>query len=293
MKSAKKSKSSDPILVIAASGKTGRRVADLLEAGGHATRRGSRSAVGVGAQTRFDWDQPETWEPALRGARAAYVVYSPDLAVPAAPNAIERFVQVAKDCGVRRLVLLSGRGEEEAQRCEGIVRASGLETTVVRASWFAQNFDEGAFHQPVLSGVVALPAGDVLEPFVDIDDIAEVALAALTEDGHDGEIYEITGPCLMRFADAVDEIAQASGRELRYVQITREDFVAGLREAGLPGGQIELLDFLFTTVLDGRNASLGDGVERALGRPARDFRDFARAAAARDAWAAPAAGGAN
>lgn len=270
---------SRPILVIAASGKTGRRVADRLEAGGHPVRRGSRSAA-----IPFDWDAPSTWAPALAGVRAAYVVYSPDLAVPAAPGAIERFVALAVELGVERLVLLSGRGEEEAQRCEEIVRASGLETTVVRASWFAQNFDEGAFQPLVLEGTVALPAGDVREPFIDIDDIAEVAVAALTEGGHDGEIYEVTGPQLLTFAEAVDAIASASGRDVRYERIPREAFVEGLEQLGLPSAQVGLLDYLFTTVLDGRNARLGDGVERALGRPARDFGSWARAAAARGAW---------
>jgi uncharacterized protein YbjT (DUF2867 family) len=185
---------------------------------------------------------------------------------------------------VRRLVLLSGRGEEEAQRCERIVCASGLEWTVVRASWFAQNFDEGAFLEPVLAGELALPAGDVLEPFIDIDDIAEIVTLALTEDRHVGEIYEVTGPRLMSFAEAAAEIAAASGRELGYVTIPRDAFVSGLEQAGMPRPQIELLDYLFTTVLDGRNAHVTSDVERALGRPARDFRDYARAAADTGVW---------
>ena len=188
---------------------------------------------------------------------------------------------------VRRIVLLSGRGEAEAQRCERIVQSSGVPTTVVRASWFAQNFDEGAFRDAVLAGEVALPAGDVLEPFVDIDDIAEVAVAALTEDGHAGEVYEVTGPRLLTFADAVAVIADATGREIRYTTIPREAFQEGLQHAGLPAQQIDLLDYLFTTVLDGRNAHTSDGIERALGRPARDFADYARAAASRGAWDLP------
>lgn len=273
-----------PTLVIAATGKTGLRVADRLEALGRPVRRGSRSG-----DVRFDWDDRSTWAPALDGVASAYVVYSPDLAVPAAPDAITEFTRLAVELGVERLVLLSGRGEEEAQRCERIVQESGLEWTVVRASWFAQNFDEGAFHELVLGGEVALPAGDVREPFIDVDDIAEVAVAALTEDGHSGEVYEVTGPRLMTFADAIAEIADATGRDLRYVTIPNEAFTAGLAEAGLPAPQIELLDYLFTTVLDGRNESVTDGVERALGRPARDFRDYARAVSATGAWNVPTA----
>ncbi len=272
-----------PTLVLAATGKTGRRVADRLEAAGRPVRRGSRSGA-----TRFDWDDRTTWGPALDGVGAAYIVYSPDLAVPAAPADIEAFVELAKAKGVRRLVLLSGRGEEEAQRCEGIVQASGLEWTVVRASWFAQNFDEGAFHDYVLAGDVALPAGDVAEPFIDIDDIAEVAVRALTEDGHVGEVYEVTGPRLMTFAEAVAEIAAASGRDVRFTTIPVEAFREGLAHAGLPEDVIGLLEYLFTTVLDGRNAHVTDGVERALGRPAKDFRDYAREVAATGAWNAAA-----
>lgn len=271
-----------PVLVIGATGKTGRRVADRLEAEGHPVRRGSRS--GASPSEAFDWDDRATWSAALAGVRAAYVVYSPDLAVPAAPDAIGALTELAKTLGVRRLVLLSGRGEEEAQRCERIVQGSGLEWTIVRASWFAQNFDEGAFRDLVLAGEVALPADDVREPFIDIDDIAEVAARALIEDGHVGEVYEVTGPRLMTFADAVAEIAAASGHDVRYATIPRDAFQAGLARAGLPSDAIELLDYLFTTVLDGRNAHTSDGVLRALGRPARDFREYARAAAARGAW---------
>lgn len=275
-----------PTLVLAASGKTGRRVADRLEADGRPVRRASRSGA-TPAET-FDWDDRATWGPALEGAGAAYVVYTPDLAVPAAPEAITAFCELARAKGLRRLVLLSGRGEEEARRCERIVEAAGLEWTVVRASWFMQNFDEGAFAELVLAGELALPAGDVREPFVDADDVADVAVAALTGDDLVGQVVEVTGPRPMTFAEATREIAAAAGREVRYVTIPREAFRAGLAQAGLPDGQIELLDYLFATVLDGRNERATDGVERALGRPPRDLRDYARAAAARGAWYVPA-----
>lgn len=272
-----------PTLVLAATGKTGRRVADRLEAEGRAVRRASRSGI-----VRFDWNDRSTWDAALDGVAAVYVVYSPDLAVPEAPGAIEAFTELAKAKGVRRLVLLSGRGEAEAQYCEGIVRSSGVEWTIVRASWFAQNFDEGAFREFVLAGELALPAGDVLEPFIDIEDIADIAAAALSTDEHVGQVYEVTGPRLMTFAEAVAEIAAATGREVRYVTISVEAFRAGLAEAGMPAAGIDLLDYLFTTVLDGRNAHRTNDVERALGRPARDFAAYAAKAAASGAWSATA-----
>jgi uncharacterized protein YbjT (DUF2867 family) len=169
-----------PILVIGASGKTGRRVASRLEAAGHVVRRSSRQS-----QHPFDWEKQSTWAPALAGTSAAYITFFPDLAFPGAPEKIKALTDFAAAAGVGRLVLLSGRGETHAQTCEGIVRTCGLDYTLVRASWFAQNFSEGYLHGPVMEGVLAMPAGDVAEPFVDIDDIAEVVVAALTDPRHE------------------------------------------------------------------------------------------------------------
>ena len=193
----------------------------------------------------------------------------------------------AVEHGVRRLVLLSGRGEEEAQRCELIIQLPDIKWTVVRAGWFCQNFSEGPFLEMVLAGEIALPAGDVQEPFVDADDIADVAVAALTEDGHAGQVYELTGPRLLTFAEAVDEIARATGRAIRYVQIPPEAFAAGVAEAGLPEDIAWLLEYLFATVLDGRNEHLVDGVRRALGREPGDFAEYARRTAAAGVWNVP------
>ena len=268
-----------PILVRGASGKTGRRVVERLRARDIPVRLGSRSA-----DPRFDWDDPATWRAVLDGASAAYVSYFPDVAAPGAPEAVGALAAVALEVGVERLVLLSGRGEEEAQRSEAALQRSGAAWTVVRSSWFNQNFSEGHFREPLRAGELALPAGDVGEPFVDAGDIADVAVAALTEDGHTGEVYEVTGPRLLSFAQAVGEIARACGRELRYVPIGSDDFAAGLAQHGVPGDEADLLRYLFGEVLDGRNASLTDGVERALGRPPRDFAEYASEAAARGVW---------
>jgi uncharacterized protein YbjT (DUF2867 family) len=181
-------------------------------------------------------------------------------------------------------VLLSGRGEEEAQQAEQVLRDSGADWTIVRASWFSQNFSESYLLEPVLNGEVVLPAGNVGEPFVDADDIADVAVASLTDDRHVGQLYELTGPRLLTFADAVGEIAKAAGRQIRYVQIPTEEFVTAMAEQGVPKDIIWLLNYLFATVLDGRNAHLADGVQRALGRPPRDFSDYARDTAATGVW---------
>jgi uncharacterized protein YbjT (DUF2867 family) len=269
-----------PILVIGGTGKTGRRVAERLQARGVETRVASRSTTPV-----FDWHQPGTWNAALAGVTAAYITYAPDLAIPGATDAIRQFVTRAKAHGVRRLVLLSGRGEEEAQACERIVQQAGVEWTIVRASWFMQNFSEGEFLGMVLDGAITLPARDVPEPFIDVNDIADVAVAALTEDGHAGEIYEVTGPRLLTFPDLAREIAECVDREVQFVPIPSDAFAGAIAESGAPEDIAWLLNYLFETVLDGRNASLGDGVQRALGREPADFRDFASRIAARGTWA--------
>jgi uncharacterized protein YbjT (DUF2867 family) len=268
-----------PILVLGGTGKTGRRVASILESKGAAVRIGSRSACPA-----FDWNNESGWEACLEDVRAAYITYAPDLAVPGATDAIAAFVEKARRLGVGRLVLLSGRGEAEAQACERIVQQSGLEWTVVRASWFNQNFSEGAFLDMVHAGAITLPAGDTPEPFVDVDDIAEVAAAALTQPGHDGEIYEGTGPRLMTFADIARELSRATGREIQYVDVPHDAFVSEVTASGAPQEVAWMLDYLFSTVLDGRNAHLTDGIQRALGRAPRDFADYARTTAAAGAW---------
>jgi uncharacterized protein YbjT (DUF2867 family) len=267
-----------PILVIGATGKTGRRVAAKLEAKGMPVRRGTRNSP-----TPFDWEAPETWGPALKGVRSAYVTYFPDLAFPGAVEKLETLCEIAEDSGVDHLVLLSGRGEHHARMGEEVVRHSGVDFTLVRAAWFAQNFSEGYLRDPILAGVLPMPGGDIAEPIIDIDDIADVAVAALTEDGHKGELYEVTGPRLMTFADMANELGKAVGRPIRHIPISFKEFHANVAQAGG-----DFVADVFTAIaretLDGRNAHTTDGVERALGRPPRDFAQFAQAAARSGTW---------
>lgn len=266
-------------LVLGGTGKTGRRVAERLQARGIEARIASRSA-----SPSFDWNDRSTWEAALEGVTAAYITYAPDLAIPGATDAIRAFVDRAVAQGVGRLVLLSGRGEKEAQACERVVQEAGVEWTVVRASWFNQNFSEGEFLGMILDGVISLPAADIPEPFVDVNDIADVVVAALTEEGHAYEIYEVTGPRMLTFSELAEEISRATGREVQFVQLPKEEFAAVIAESGAPDDIAWLLNYLFETVLDGRNAYLGDGVQRALGRQPADFADYARRVAARGTW---------
>lgn len=272
-----------PVLVTGATGKTGRRVADRLAARGVAVRAGSRAGT-----PRFDWHDPSSWPAALDGVGAAYLAYAPDLVVPGAVDVIRAFTEAATAAGVDRFVLLAGRGEAEATAAADAVRASGGASTVILASWFDQNFTEGQFLPMVLEGQLVVPAGDTVEPFVDVDDIADVAVAALTDDRHLGRTYDVTGPRLLSFADVASEITAATGRSIEHLDVSAADFRAGAIAAGVPEDEADMITGLFVELFDGRNAHVGSGVEEALGRPATDFSDFARRAAALGAWDVPA-----
>lgn len=267
-----------PILIIGATGKIGRRVASNLAAVGRVVRpAGRRSPL------PFDWRDRSNWAAHFAGVETAFVTYYPDLAAPGAEDDIAALVDVAKATGLKRIVLLSGRGESGAERCESILAQSGLGYTLLRASWFNQNFSEGMLHPGIMAGHIALPAGMRLEPFVDADDIAEVATQALIDDRHNNVLYELTGPRLLTFADAAAEIGAASGLDVAYMPTTPAEFHAGLN-AEMGRDVADLLTALCEEVFDGRNESLADGVQKALGRPPRDFTDFCRQAAQNGAW---------
>jgi uncharacterized protein YbjT (DUF2867 family) len=271
--------SQKPILLIGGNGKTGARVAARLWEAGHRVRIGSRSG-----EPAFSWDEPTGWAEVLDGVRAAYITYYPDLSVPGAAEAVGEFARLAVSMGVTRLVLLSGRGEPEAQHAEETLKASGADWTIVRAAWFSQNFSENFLVEGVNAGIVALPVGAVREPFIDADDIADVVFAALTNSSHVGQLYEVTGPELLTFAEAVETISKALDRPVRYVELTHEEFASHMAGEQLPADIVWLLNELFTVVLDGRNEYLSNGVQRALGRAPRSFEHYAANAVGSGAW---------
>ncbi|MGW8884963.1 NmrA family transcriptional regulator [Streptomyces sp. NPDC055749] len=271
----------ETVLVTSGTGKTGRRVVERLTALGVPVRSGSRSG-GV----PFDWEDESGWEAALRGADAAYVTYYPDLAAPGAAEAMDAFGRIAERSGVRRVVLLSGRGEPQAVVAEEALRAAapGVALTVVRSAFFTQNFSEGALLDGVLGGELVFPGGTTAEPFVDADDLADVVVAALTGDGGAEAVHELTGPRLLTFDEVAAEIAAVTGREMRYVPVSGDEYAAGLVEYGMPGPEAGFLAELFTMLLDGHNAVTTDGVKQALGRDPKDFGTFAREAAEDGVW---------
>ena len=268
-----------PILIIGKNGKTGARVNQRLQTLGYETRAVSRST-----SPAFDWENSDTWRSAIEGTRSAYVTYQPDLAVPNAEVAIKKFMRLAKDVGLEHIVLLSGRGEEGAQRAEEVLKASGLSWNIIRASWFAQNFSESFMLEGILDDELVLPAGDIVEPFIDADDIADVVVAALTETSHRNKLFEVTGPRALTFAQCLDEISEAIGHTVKFTSIPVDAYINALNEQGLPEEMQWLLRELFTVVFDGRNCKVMSGVEEALGRPATDFKSYIHKAIESGVW---------
>jgi len=272
-----------PILIIGKNGKTGARVNQRLLALGYETRALSRSTT-----PSFDWDNSTTWRAAIAGTRAAYITYQPDLAVPQALSAVKKFVDLASAVGLEHIVLLSGRGEAGAQRAERVLMNSGLSWNIVRASWFAQNFSESFMLEGILAGELLLPAGDEVEPFIDIDDIADVAVAALTKPELRNKLFEVTGPRALTFAQCIQEISEALGKPVKYTQLPVDAYIDALKEQGVPQDLQWLLRHLFTEVFDGRNRAPATGVEQALGRPATDFGTYVQKTIESGSWNPPA-----
>jgi uncharacterized protein YbjT (DUF2867 family) len=267
------------ILIIGKNAKTGQRVDRRLQSLGYTTRAVSRST-----SPAFDWEDPNTWSAALEGTESAYVTFYPDLAIPTAEQAIRDFVELAKVSGLRHVVMLSGRGEAGAERAEAVLEASGLDWNIVRANWFMQNFSESFMIEGILSGQLMLPASDIVEPFVDVDDIADVAVAALTRPELRNRLFEVSGPRALTFGQCAAEISEAVGYPVNYTQIPIDDFIQVLRVQGAPDEVIWLIRELFTVVFDGRNSSPTSGVEDALGRPATDFSEYVQKVVATGAW---------
>ncbi|MBP2329463.1 uncharacterized protein YbjT (DUF2867 family) [Kibdelosporangium banguiense] len=265
-------------LVIGGTGKTGRRVVERLTALGHPVRIGA-----LDSEPAFLWEDARTWQAVLDGVDRVYITH-PNITLPGAAQQVEAFSQAAVAAGVQRLVLLSGRGDALAAALEEGVKNSGADWTIVRPSWFSQNFSEGFFLQAVPAGEIALPLPEAREAFIDVDDIADVVVAALTDDRLTGRIYELSGPRLLSFTDVAEELSKATSREITYTPLTVEQFPVTLRESGFPDDFADAFAHGFTDSMDGHNAHLVHGVEEALGRKPKDFSDYARQAAATGVW---------
>ncbi|WP_299251701.1 NmrA family NAD(P)-binding protein [uncultured Aquimarina sp.] len=268
------------ILVIGGNGKTGRRVAENLTQLGHNVR-----VVGRKTNPAFDWENTDTYDTALKDMDRAYIVYYPDLAVPGSRDAISTLTKKALQAGLEKVVLLSGKGETEAEACEEIVANSGLNYTLVRASWFNQNFSEGAFLEFILNGIVALPMPNAEIPFVDVNDIADVVSKVILDDTYNGQTITVTGPQKRTFKEVVEIMAETIDKHIQFVPISIDEFKEGMRKAGLPDSYVWLFGYLFKEVLGNpENQEVSDDVAKVLGRPAIDFETFARETAASGIW---------
>ncbi|MEL6254800.1 MAG: NAD(P)H-binding protein [Bacteroidota bacterium] len=270
----------DKILVIGGTGKTGRKVVEKLQNKGIEVRIGSRSA-----SPSFDWKKPEGWATVLRGIDKVYITFQPDLAVPGAKEAIEQLVSESQKAGIKKLVLLSGKGEREAELCEQIVINSGIGYTIIRASWFSQNFSESFFLDPILAGHVATAQADIQIPFVDTDDISDVAVEVLLTDQHNGQLYELTGARTLNFREVIAEIAKATGREIAFTPVSIEAYGKMLAEAGVPSDYVWLVNYLFAEVIGNPSVSeIKHDIEKVLGRKPKDFSTYVKETAASGVW---------
>lgn len=266
------------ILILGGAGRTGARIHYRLATRAAPTQLASR-------QTGFNWSQPVTWSLAVQGVSAAYVCFSPDLAFSGVPEKMDVLGRLAARAGLERLVLLSGRGEEGARASEAALRAVSVPATVLRCSWFQQNFSEHFLSGPVHRGCPQLPAPDRPEAFLDLNDVADAAVPALMRTAPEDSTYELSGPELMTFTDVAAVLTQACGRNVVLQVVVVPIFVTDLATDGIPAEEGEPHGHLFTEILDGRNASLGDGIEQLLGRPASSFSSYVRAAATSGVWA--------
>ena len=267
------------ILVIGGNGKTGRKVAEGLMRHGKSIRIGSRNE-----NPAFDWEKPETWENALDRIKSVYITYQPDLAVPGARKSIEEFTSLAVKNRLKKMVLLSGKGEKEAELCEEVVKNTGADWTIVRASWFNQNFSESFFLDPIKAGYVALPKAETLIPFVDTNDIAEVAVEALVDEKHNGKTYELTGPRQLTFKKVIEEISDSTGRNINFDSITMDEYKRLLAVNNVPEDYIWLINYLFTEVLVEKNSVITHDIEKVLGRKAKDFSEYIKETAETGIW---------
>lgn len=264
-----------PVLVTGATGMTGSRVLARLRERGVAVRAASRSS-----EWKFDWSEPATWDAVLEGAGSVYLVQND--ADPRTPEFVERAVTH----GVGRVVQLSARGVDVPGYFEGVegtlshlraeeaVKASGLEWTVLRPGWFAQNFNEGFLTDGLRTGVLRIPTGDGSATWIDAEDIADVAVAALTEPGHHGRTYEMSGPRALTVAQAVAEISEALGSPIRYEPVPVDEYRSELVEQGWPEEAAQEMVSALSAIRRSLEAKVSPGVREALGREPRDFTEF-------------------
>ena len=257
------------VLVTAPNSKTGKQVVKLLKRENIPFRAASRST-----SVPFDWENEKTWASAISGAHAVYVVIPPNLAFADMPQRLKAFLTYCEAVRVRRIILLSGRGEDEAAKIEEVALSNAIPTTVLRASWFAQNFSEGYFVEGVVNGQLAIPSKLVREPFIDTRDIAKAVVFALKDKSSNNYVFELTGPELLSFEDVAKKFTKHLDQSVTYVYMPIEDYINQLLQFGVSTDEIDLTRFLFGELLDGRNAYTTSDLSLLLGEQGTSFEQF-------------------
>lgn len=266
-------------LVTAPNSKTGRRVVELLQSSSCLVRIASRNT-----RIKFDWDDMTTWETVVTGVDCAYIIIPPNLAFKDMPERLKIFMMFCEEKKVSRIVLLSGRGEAEANRCEEIVLASKIPSTIVKASWFSQNFSEGFFLDSIVGGEIFIPVDGVSEPFIDVNDIAEVVYLSLLDTSPENHIYELTGSELLTFEDIASIFSQTLDFDVKATYVPLEPYLSTLRKLAFSDDEVVLTRYLFEELLDGRNSYLTKDVKTLLGREPTSFQRYVESTKNSDVW---------
>jgi len=264
------------VLIIGGKGKNGRRVAEKLKSHKFNPIVTTRTInAHVENERYFDWNDSSTFGPALKNIEIVYIVH-PDTSMLGAEQQIEGLITEMMNQSVSKAVLLSGRGQASVEKCEKILMQSQLDWTVIRSAWFNQNFSEGHFLHGIRSGEVTFMADTVKEPFVDLEDLSDVVVECLIDAVHNGKIYEVTGPELLTFAEAVNVIGVKLKRNIQYQYLNQEAYRQYLKNAGLDEFIAAHMTQAFSEILDGRNENIGKGVTHVLGRDPIKFTDFVK-----------------
>jgi len=269
------------VLVVGATGQVGREVVKALLELDEPVKAASHSGneIPETETTTLDLVQPATWQSALQEVDRVFLLV-PAQDVTHANESVPPFVLGLKAAGVRKIVCLTGMTAERPgvplSAVETAVKQSGIGYTLLRPNWFNQNFAPGFYLGMIQhAGGVFLPAADAKTSFVDVRDIGAVAAVALTQEGHDGKEYTLTGPEALDHTEACVILSKAAGREISYTAISDDDLRAALREQGMPPEGIEELVRLYGIVREGSSAVVSNDIATVLGRPAITFEQYA------------------
>lgn len=270
------------VLVLGGTGKTGGPLVRRLTEEGHGVKCASRSGAAPGGAEgcRFDWYAAESHGAALDGVGSIYLIAP--LGAPDPLQVMQPFIETAIARGVGRFVLLSSSLLEEGGPAMGMVHAflrqCAPQWAVLRPSWFMQNFVIDPHLTSICSeGAIYSATDDGLVPFIDAEDIAEVALHALTDARPTANDLLITGPQAISYDQVAATIGGVVGRPVRHVRLTAEQLAKRFEDAGIPAEYATMLAGLDRAIAAGAEARTTDIVEKVTGHPPASFESFAQA----------------